>query len=534
MAEKFFLFKRKDPSLSGGSVFSDNGKGISVISIPSKNLAYMAASKGNITMYFNDSAPFEENRLTLDGESFEKTSVTVSCEIGGESNLMEEIINFINRETVKSIMKFDATGFENTFGPKTSKPSIDAKVRARPVERGLVGTESTTVGLDADALVGATGAIDTQIDFIKPNNKPVFDVGGEQISVLVTDGNSVTSGLSNRGTETGYQSFTYTNIICKESPSVCKTKTLGFDTTESLKIQDIAPIVSITESNVDQGLDRNASSFVIVTRGSSNISNDVALPRFAVSKSATASTVDSVDVTYGGSGIKVDDVIRVYISDDDDGYVEFTVTSDLLGGGSASRSGLFFDNFIYQNYTLDTPQPYANHTIYMVLVRPNGALLNPVYSNKPDTSSPPDDFTYCMGPFPVDSKGDEFQFNYNENGDIFSKVKSGITKSNEPISNFYKTGSRAENSEDNLIVLVIRRDPEKNITVYDKFGEIIAEKPASDSTSGDFFFSRIGMVVPFEQSKPQLRIARFGVVAKSLDDFVCRSIATQLYNKYKA
>ena len=116
MAQKFFLFKRKDPAVSGGAVFSDNGKGISVISFPASNLAYMAANRGAVTMYFNDSAPFEENSLTLAGESFEKTSVTVSCESGGEADLMEEIINFINRDTAKNVMKFDATGVENTFG----------------------------------------------------------------------------------------------------------------------------------------------------------------------------------------------------------------------------------------------------------------------------------------------------------------------------------------------------------------------------------------------------------------------------------
>ena len=54
MAEKFFLFKRKDPAISGGSLFSDSGKGISVVSIPAKSLAYMTATDGGITFFFND------------------------------------------------------------------------------------------------------------------------------------------------------------------------------------------------------------------------------------------------------------------------------------------------------------------------------------------------------------------------------------------------------------------------------------------------------------------------------------------------
>ena len=91
-------------------MFSDNGKGISAITLQANNLAYMAADKGSITMYFNASAPFEENSLTLAGESFEKTSIRVTCEIGREVELMEAIIDFMNRDKTKNVMKFDAIG----------------------------------------------------------------------------------------------------------------------------------------------------------------------------------------------------------------------------------------------------------------------------------------------------------------------------------------------------------------------------------------------------------------------------------------
>jgi hypothetical protein len=42
------------------------------------------------------------------------------------------------------------------------------------------------------------------------------------------------------------------------------------------------------------------------------------------------------------------------------------------------------------------------------------------------------------------------------------------------------------------------------------------------------------MVLPFDLSTPQLRIARFGVVAKDIGDLASRNIATQLFDKYKA
>ena len=534
MAQKFFLFKRKDPAVSGGAVFSDNGKGISVISFPASNLAYMAASRGGVTMYFNDSAPFEENSLTLAGESFEKTSVTVSCDTGKEAELMEDIINFINRDTTKNVMKFDATGVENTFGAKTAKPVIDARVRARPVERGLVGTESTITGLDADALVGATGAINTQIDFIKTTNKPVFDIGGEQIPSSVTDGVAVTSLTGdNRGTETQFGSFTFSGVICKESLNVCKTKTLGFDVSESLKIANLVGGPTLTETNLDADHTDVKSLAVVVLRGSNNITYDIVPPRFELTTDSSGNATE-LNVVYGGDGIKAGDVIRILFVGDSDGVIEFTVRDEDLGGGEISKSGVFFDRAFYQNVLLDTPQPYEAHTIYMVLVRPNGALLNPVYSNVPFSPDPSSYFSPCMGPFPVDSKESNFQFNFNVKGQLYQKIKSGITKATEEFSRFFKIGSKKEDPEDNLIVLVVNKDPQGSITVYDKFGEIVAVKEAGPETDGDFFFSRVGMVTSFEQGVPQLRIARFGVVAKSLDEFTCRSIATQLYDKYKA
>ena len=190
MAEKFFLFKRTEPSVQGGAVFSDNGKGISAVSFPAKNLSYMAADKGSIVMYFNESAPFEENSLTLAGESFEKTSVTVSCEIGKEVDLMESIINFINKRTNSDVMRFDSSGENNTFASITPLPIIDAKVRARPVERGLAGSDAIITGLDSNAVVNS-------IDFLKTENKPFIDFAGENISV---DDNVAISSFSNSGT----------------------------------------------------------------------------------------------------------------------------------------------------------------------------------------------------------------------------------------------------------------------------------------------------------------------------------------------
>lgn len=533
MAQKFFLFKRKDPSVSGGTVFSDNGKGISVISFPASNLAYMAASKGFITMYFNDSSPFEENSFSVAGESFEKTSITVSCESGKEADLMEDIINFINRDTTKNVMKFDATGVENTFGVKTAKPIIDAKVRARPVERGLVGTESTVTGLDADALVGATGAINTQIDFIKTENKPAYDIGGEQISV--GDGIDVTSGISNRGIGT-HGTISYSNIICKETPWICKTKTFGFDNSNTLILQDLvsngtslsyvgSPVLNVSEEESD-------ATATVINRGGGNISNDVSIPRFKLTTDGSGN-ITVFDVVYGGGGLQVGDVISAAFTTSVTA-ISFTITNEIGGGSISVFSGIDFD-INSTSYVLKTPvQPWNAHTTYMVLVRPNGSLLNPIYATSITPNSASATFTPCMGPFPFSSKEDELNVNYNSENSYTNAIYSSVFKPTESFSKFRRKNSAVETPENNMIVLVVRRDNANNVYVYDKYGELVATKEASGQTSGDLFFSKLGMVLPYETGVPQLRIARFGIVAKDIGDLACRNIATQLYDKYKA
>jgi len=535
MSQKFFLFKRKDPSISGGTVFSDNGKGISVISFPARNLAYMAANRGNITMYFNDSAPFEENSLTLAGESFEKTSVTVSCDTGEEADLMEEIINFINRDATKNIMKFDATGVENTFGAKTSKPTIDARVRARPVERGLVGTESTITGLDADALVGATGAINTQIDFIRAENKPAYDIGGEQISV--SEGSSVTSGISNRGIGTTGAGITYSDVICKEDPTVCKTKTFGFDSANTLTTQDlVANGTSLSYLSGTPPLNVSAeesdTTNTIVVRDGSQVTNDVVIPRFELTTDGSGN-ITVFDVTYGGGDLQVGDEIRAYFSDSNV-FINFTITDEIGRGSTSSFVGINF-GITAALYPVNTPlQPWSAHTAYMVVVRPNGALLNPIYANNITPTSSTATFTPCMGPFPFNSKEDELNINYNSEKSYTNPIYSSIFRPTESFSKFIRKGSDVETPENNMIVLVVRRDNANNLYVYDKYGELIATKEASIQTSGDLFFSKVGLVLPADLSQPQLRIARFGIVAKDIGDLACRNIATQLYDKYKA
>ena len=543
MAEKFFLFKRKDPSVSGGALFSDSGKGISVVSLPAKNVAYMTATRGGVTIFFNNSSPFEESNITAAGESFEKTSVSVSCEIGEESKLMEDIINFINRDTAKNVMKFDATGIDNTFGVKDSKVQIDTKVRALPVERGLTGTKAisnTPIELrNAIGNVSKGKAINTQIDFLKPENKPLFDIGAEDLNSSITEGSAVTtsSGITNRGTQTDLPDISFSDVICKENLNACKTRAFGFDVTESLKIKDLVGETALTVDAVEASQTNKPSVTTLIIRpGVGGISDDVSVPRFTYTTDG-ASSVTALDVTYGGNNLKVgDQIIILFDADDLNDRVDFTVEADELGGSSlVNRAGISFgpENSL-GTVTINPRQPYTEHTVYMVLVRPNGALLNPVYSGiLPASNSNTDIFSPSMGPFEPESRETKFELNYSpSNENPYLGKRALKLDSTEDVSNFRKKNSQTENPEDNLIVLVVRRDINNNIFIYDKNGEVVAEKEASEETDGFLYLRSVGMVLPFEANQPQLRVARFGFTNKDIGDDTCRSIATQLKDRY--
>ena len=539
MAQKFFLFKRKDPAVSGGAVFSDNGKGISVISFPSSNLAYMAASRGAVTMYFNDSAPFEENSLTLDGESFEKTSVTVSCESGKEADLMEDIINFINRDTAKNVMKFDATGAENTFGLKTAKPTIDARVRARPVERGLVGTDAIITGLDANAVVNG-------IDFLTTDNLPYVDYEINDINlgvgnlIVLNTGSSYTVPNGVGGGFTADHSGDYPALL-KAPDKICSKRTLEFNTPGSLVVGE-----NITSGIVDNisGANLVDDIGIVISTGIVRDGSSVPIglddggipvaqrPMFTVSTDASANITD-FRCTYPGVNIQIGDVVTVTFSS---GTVVLTV-SGVHFPSEIDRSEMIFLSQVEAVAQLNPALPHEDYTLFCVFVRPTRALLDPVYthfgrSNRTST------FSECMGPFPYRSLGNQFQFNHNDpsaadNGLNAPKKEAFSIEASEPFSDYVRSLDAIESSKDNLECIVVRRTKTGAMYVYDNSGEQVGYQPPSVDPDGVIVTGSFGLPLPFKYNSPTLRIARFGAIAKDIGDLACRNVATQLFNRFK-
>lgn len=552
MAQKFFLFKRSDPSIQGGTVFSDSGKGISVISLPTQNLAYMAADRGSITLYFNDSAPFEENSLTLAGESFEKTSITVTCEVGKEIELMENIIGFINRKTQTDVMKFDSISNSNTFASITPSPLIDTRVRARPVERGFAGGDAVVTGLDANAVVNG-------IDFIRVDNKPFIDFDANILTGL-SSGELITS-WTNSGTGGSNYNFSVNDNVFDAAPTLsapdeaCVTASAGFDGYESsLKIQVdfsnngaashvVTPIPPpASGSPLDPNLSDEYSTAVLVLDTFGSLVTLEGDSRFIVSTDGSGNITDFrcvqssllweagyvASVLFGISGVK--------------GGLQYTVQSNELATEVESATV----NFINGNGAPDSPFPILDYVIYCVVIIPEGALAQPIYACQPHERNTYNLFrTYVdqMGPFTLDSKGVEFEVNHGQpkSGTFFglsnqTYVDSIQSYPFESTSNTFsfrsQKGSRV--SVNDLHVYIIRRDAAKNIYIYSRDGELIARRPPNENDEDTkLVISQFGMVLPFDVLGPKMRIARFGLIKKDLGDLQCRNLADQLYNKYK-
>ena len=173
MKRKYFLFRKEDLSLLSSSS-SDTGQGLSVFGVSADLMSYITASKGGVTLYFNDATPYEENNLT-NGESFEKTFVTVSCEEGKEVDLIESIMKFLGSESSPTVMRFDS--IDQTSNVKEVKTSVEvgASLKTHPINRvtGDVSFQADN-GFTAD-----TSNVINDIDFFAESNKPILDLEGE-------------------------------------------------------------------------------------------------------------------------------------------------------------------------------------------------------------------------------------------------------------------------------------------------------------------------------------------------------------------
>ena len=186
--EKFFLF-RKEEINDNSARASDTGVGLSVLAIPTKHVSFITAQKGAVIITFNDASLYERIGL-FDSEAIEKTSVTISCNIGEEFGLLENIISFMSSSN-KSTIKFDVVEENSTFKKAvlSSSQDIEAKIKINPIQRT---TGKISKGSQATDFQGTVGEI------FFGENLPALDFNHEGLSGYA-DGAEITA-WANAGT----------------------------------------------------------------------------------------------------------------------------------------------------------------------------------------------------------------------------------------------------------------------------------------------------------------------------------------------
>jgi hypothetical protein len=525
MNGKFFLFKRNNPNVDS-ALFSDNGKGLSVLAVPASSVSYMAAKEGLVEIFFNNTSVFEENNLR-EGESFEKTNVSVQCIPGKEADLMESIINFINREKADGVMRFDSTGERNTFKSVEETPSIDAFVRKRPVKRGFEGVAAT-------AKTNSLTLIDG-LDFLSVSNLPIIDFShtsltGASRSDIATMSNHIraTGGKAKNASVTS--SSSKTSPIVAPPDSACATKSIDLAVGKFIENANVNLYTQLSSTSNFTGGTSDSSTLKLLRQGVSytpaQTAELVQVPSFDGIVVA-GGTLTDVIVNEEGGGFRKNDVIQFTLT----GSTTFAfVRADLASDQDTRPAILEFEDVELEN----------DYTIYATVVIPNNALCQPIYDG--DSASD----TEAKGLFPRDSLGDEFEVSH-QGSSTFPSTKFQALQSTFPFkaNKFTVTPVGAGtisaddarepilNSEEHLHSFVIRRTKNKDIVVYGRDGEILARKPSGFDTNGTLDIDNFGMVIGQPGGSAEMRIARFGVVGKDIGDSLCRDIATQMFETYR-
>ena len=434
--KKFFLFRKEELNASSVTA-SDNGAGLSVIALPADSLAFASAELGAVLLAFNNASKYEDNNLT-DGESIEKTTVRIPCEVGEEVALIESILSFMAREGGKALMKFDAVDASSTFSNVSFDSKIESKIHVNPTKR-LTGESSTQSFIGSTGTVGADVVDNTiaGIDFGIAGNKPTIDFNHEGISSVANAG-EITS-WANAGTG----GSTY-NI----SSNVGAPKKYNGGDSKTAISKDFARFLE-------------ADHFVV--------------PKFEASDAYTA-------------------------------YVVFSF--HLLA------------NFhpIYGSSTTETFGPFISQYL-----ETSGAITKLGRSYKSLFSGRHEDIL----------------------GDPFS-VSTDNTDGGSSEFVFPILGDTGTGFDMHINVMVIRRDEEGNMYLYNREGELVAHVPALVSTSqlklsatasgrtdGKLTIERLGTTGDLVTKSFNGNIARFGVIEKDIGAASCSKLATDLFNLYK-
>ncbi len=227
--KKFFLFRTEKESQSSGNDTSNSGFGISTISMPADNVSLLTTKLGAVVITFNESSAFETTFLR-EGESLPKTKVEVACNVGDETDLLEQILNFISNPSGKSVMRFDNVGGNST----SSKFNEGVKTKTI-VPTLAVNTVSGDISLGDEALQYQNTI--AGINFF--GKLPTIDFNHEGLAGFANT--ATVSSWANAGTGSG--AYNISSVVstpsCNDPASAdigLNTKSVLFETAEHMVI----------------------------------------------------------------------------------------------------------------------------------------------------------------------------------------------------------------------------------------------------------------------------------------------------------
>jgi len=191
---------------------------LSTIAIPSENLTFITAGKKKVVFTFKDCNGFDESVLQ-EGESIPKANITVACKEGDEAGLIEDVINFMSRDTAKNIMKFDVVEGKSTFD-KAVVDTVDDVRSVIPSAPVNTITKEISIGDEAKKFQ------QTIAEITFPGDLPFIDFNHEMLSSF-SDTDTYTTQANSGTYATGITGTTIVNDFNTEKTLVKKSVPIG-------------------------------------------------------------------------------------------------------------------------------------------------------------------------------------------------------------------------------------------------------------------------------------------------------------------
>lgn len=226
MTRKFFLIRRFEP-VGTTKRFSENGKDLSILAIPSDQVSFISAGAGEVNITFNNSGMYEDNALFV-GDSIEKTNISIACKEGEEMDLIESMIGFMSKDDGRLVMRFDAVDNVSSFKQAIVQSPSDlvAKIKSQPTE---MVSQKISSGDVANRFANIIG----EINFGTRENKPFIDYNHQ--SMYPVDNTDIASSagadVKNAGTGGAVYDITggsgHTGAVTTQTESTAAATGLG-------------------------------------------------------------------------------------------------------------------------------------------------------------------------------------------------------------------------------------------------------------------------------------------------------------------